>query len=94
MTARQYRPAHLLELSFALMLLLSVAGPAASDDLALAGDPAPLGNWRGSGRGIRSASSLSRRLTVWCPGPLSQSQEVASSLFCKPSDSRTEPGLF
>jgi hypothetical protein len=43
MTARQYRPARLLELSSALMLLLSVAGPAASDDLALAGDPTPLG---------------------------------------------------
>jgi CubicO group peptidase (beta-lactamase class C family) len=43
MTARQYRPARLLELSSALMLLLSVAGPAASDDLAVAGDPAPLG---------------------------------------------------
>jgi CubicO group peptidase (beta-lactamase class C family) len=43
MTARKYRHTRLLELSSALVLLLSVAGPAASDDLALAGDPQPLG---------------------------------------------------
>lgn len=43
----KHRPKHrfrrLLELSSALVLLLSAAGPAASGDLALAGDPKPLG---------------------------------------------------
>src|SRR5579864_6297847 len=39
----KYRPTRLLELSSALVLLLSLAGPAASDDLALAADVKPLG---------------------------------------------------
>jgi CubicO group peptidase (beta-lactamase class C family) len=44
MTARKYRlTTCLLELSAAVVLLLSVAGPAASDDLALAADAKPLG---------------------------------------------------
>jgi CubicO group peptidase (beta-lactamase class C family) len=39
----KYRPTRLLELFSALVLLLSLAGPAASDDLALAADVKPLG---------------------------------------------------
>src|SRR3954463_5999331 len=43
MTMRKHRPRRLLQLSSALVLLLSVAGGAAADDLALTANPEPLG---------------------------------------------------
>src|SRR3954447_22642928 len=58
MNARKHRPRRLLQLSSALVLLLSVAGGAAADDLALTANPEPLGF---------SAARLAR-IAPWDPG--------------------------